>query len=377
MVLVLTPACFIKASMNRTPLFESHLELGAKMAPFGGWDMPIQYEGILAEHAWTRTKATIFDICHMGEFELRGPTAEADLERLLTQSIAGIAVGQCRYGYLLRDDGGVLDDLTCYRRDKDHFWLVVNAGTCAGDAAWIRRHLSRQTVFTDLSPMTGKLDIQGPESRAEMEKALGVRLPDLKYFRFTDVMLDGTACLLSRTGYTGEWGYELYCPASEVERFWEMFIERSEIKPAGLGARDTLRLEVGYPLYGHELSTGRTPVAASHGQFMELNKEFIGKAAVNRDLANGVGQFLVGLQLDSKRAARAQDKVVSGDKVVGEITSGSIAPSLGIAVAMAYVDKALTQPGQRLEIDVHGKMLSATVVDLPFYKSGTARRKGP
>ncbi len=377
MVLVLTPACFIKASMNRTPLFESHLELGAKMAPFGGWDMPIQYEGILAEHAWTRTKATIFDICHMGEFELRGPTAEADLERLLTQSIAGIAVGQCRYGYLLRDDGGVLDDLTCYRRDKDHFWLVVNAGTCAGDAAWIRRHLSRQTVFTDLSPMTGKLDIQGPESRAEMEKALGVRLPDLKYFRFTDVMLDGTACLLSRTGYTGEWGYELYCPASEVERFWEMFIERSEIKPAGLGARDTLRLEVGYPLYGHELSTERTPIAASHGQFMELNKEFIGKAAVNRDLANGVGQFLVGLQLDSKRAARAQDKVVSGDKVVGEITSGSIAPSLGIAVAMAYVDKALSQPGQRLEIDVHGKMLSATVVDLPFYKSGTARRKGP
>jgi aminomethyltransferase len=363
--------------MNRTPLYESHLELGAKMAPFGGWDMPIQYEGILAEHAWTRTKATIFDICHMGEFELRGPTAESDLERLLTQSIAGIAVGQCRYGYLLRDDGGVLDDLTCYRRDKDHFWLVVNAGTCAGDAAWIRKHLSPQTVFTDLSPMTGKLDIQGPESRAEMEKALGVRLPDLKYFWFTHVMLDGTACMLSRTGYTGEWGYELYCPADEVERFWNMFLERSAIKPAGLGARDTLRLEVGYPLYGHELSTERTPIAASHGQFMDLNKQFIGKPAVSRDLENGVPRFLVGLQLDSKRAARAQDKIVSGGEVVGEITSGSIAPSLGVAVAMAYVDKSHTQPGQRLEIDVHGKPLSATVVEMPFYKNGTARRKGP
>jgi aminomethyltransferase len=363
--------------MNRTPLYEAHLSLGAKMAPFGGWDMPIQYEGILAEHAWTRTKATIFDICHMGEFELRGPTAETDLERLLTQSIAGIAVGQCRYGYLLRDDGGVLDDLTCYRRDKDHFWLVVNAGTCAGDAAWIRKHLSPQTVFTDLSPMTGKLDIQGPESRAEMEKALGVRLPDLKYFWFTTVMLDGTACMLSRTGYTGEWGYELYCPADEVERFWNMFLERSAIKPAGLGARDTLRLEVGYPLYGHELSTESTPIAASHGQFMDLKKEFIGKPAVSRDLESGVPRFLVGLQLDSKRAARAQDKIVSGGEVVGEITSGSIAPSLGVAVAMAYVDKTHTQPGQRLEIDVHGKLLSATVVELPFYKSGTARRKGP
>ena len=362
--------------MNRTPLYESHLELGAKMAPFGGWDMPIQYEGILAEHAWTRSKATIFDICHMGEFELRGPTAEADLDRLITQSVAGIAIGQCRYGYLLNDDGGVLDDLTCYRRDNDHFWLVVNAGTCAADAKWIRSRLSPQTVFTDISPMTGKLDIQGPESRAEMEKALGVRLPDLKYFWSTRVMLDGTACLLSRSGYTGEWGYELYCPAAEVERFWNLFLEKSAIKPGGLGARDTLRLEVGYPLYGHELSTARTPIAASHGQFMELKKDFIGKPAVNRDLENGVPQFLVGLQLDSKRAARAQDKVMSGDKVVGEITSGSIAPSLGVAVAMAYVDKALTQPGQRLEIDVHGKRLPATVVDLPFYKSGTARRKG-
>ncbi len=362
--------------MNRTPLYESHLELGAKMAPFGGWDMPIQYEGILAEHAWTRGKATIFDICHMGEFELRGPTAEADLDRLITQSVAGIAIGQCRYGYLLNNDGGVLDDLTCYRCDKDHFWLVVNAGTCAADADWIRSRLSPQTVFTDITPMTGKLDIQGPESRAEMEKALGVRLPDLKYFWSTRVMLDGTACLLSRSGYTGEWGYELYCPAAEVERFWNLFLEKSAIKPGGLGARDTLRLEVGYPLYGHELSTARTPIAASHGQFMELKKDFIGKPAVNRDLENGVPQFLVGLQLDSKRAARAQDKVMSGDKVVGEITSGSIAPSLGVAVAMAYVDKALTQPGQRLEIDVHGKRLPATVVDLPFYKSGTARRKG-
>jgi aminomethyltransferase len=154
-----------------------------------------------------------------------------------------------------------------------------------------------------------------------------------------------------------------------------MFLEKSAIKPAGLGARDTLRLEVGYPLYGHELSSERTPIAASHGQFMDLNKEFIGKPAVSRDLENGVPRFLVGLQLDSKRAARAQDKVMSGEEVVGEITSGSIAPSLGVAVAMAYVDKAHTRPGQRLEIDVRGKLLSATVVELPFYKSGTARRK--
>jgi aminomethyltransferase len=345
------------------------------MAPFGGWDMPIQYEGILAEHKWTRVKASIFDTCHMGEFELRGANAETDLERLITPSVAGIAIGQCRYGYLLRNDGGVLDDLTCYRRDKNHFWLIVNAGTCRGDAEWIRCRLSPGTVFTDLSPMTGKLDIQGPKSRVEMEKALKIRLPDLNYFRFANVMLDGTACMLSRTGYTGEWGYELYCPADEVERFWDLFLDRSEIKPAGLGARDTLRLEVGYPLYGHELSAARTPVAASRGQFMDLKKEFVGKPAVGRDLEKGVPQFLVGLQLESKRAARAQDKVMSGGNVIGEITSGSIAPSLGVAVAMAYVDQAFTQLGRKLEIDAHGTLLPAMVVDLPFYKEGTARKK--
>jgi aminomethyltransferase len=362
--------------MKRTPLYDAHVALGARMGPFGGWDMPIQYEGILAEHAHTRARTAIFDICHMGEFELKGPAAEADLERLLTQRVSTIAQGQCRYGYLLREDGGVLDDLTCYRRGPDWFWLVVNAGTCGQDADWIRSHLSAKTVFTDLSPRIAKLDVQGPASRQDMEQALGVKLPDLKYFWSTEVTLAGTPCLLSRTGYTGEWGYELYFPWDEAPRFWDLFLANPGVKPAGLGARDTLRLEVGYPLYGHELSLDRTPVAASRGQFIDMTKDFIGKAAVARDLERGVPRYLVGLRLESKRAARAGDKVMSAGRHVGDVTSGSVAPSLGFAVAMAYVEKGLARPGQALDIEVHGKPLPASVVDLPFFTGGTARRKG-
>ncbi len=361
--------------MKQTPLHAAHVALGARMAPFGGWDMPIQYEGILAEHAHTRMRTSIFDTCHMGEFDLSGPTAEADLEHLLTQRVSTIQAGQCRYGYLLREDGGALDDLTCYRRGKDHFVLVVNAGTLDADAEWIRSQLSPTTVFTDLSPRTAKLDIQGPFAREDMELVLGLKLPELKYFRFADVVLADTPCVLSRTGYTGEWGYELYFPWEEAVSFWELFLGNDQVKPAGLGARDTLRLEMAYPLYGHELSTERTPFAASRGQYVDWEKDFIGKPAMVRDRDQGVPQWLAGLQLDSKRAARAHDPVLFNGRAVGEVTSGSIAPSLGVAVALAYLGKGLCQPGQRVEIDLHGKSLPATVVELPFYRKGTARGK--
>ena len=360
----------------QTPLFAAHAALGARLAPFAGWDMPIQYDGILAEHSRTRQAASVFDICHMGEFELRGPTALADLERLLTQPIATLAVGQCRYGYLLRDDGGVLDDLTCYRLGPDRFWLVVNAGTTPQDAAWVRQHLAPTTQFTDLSAATGKLDIQGPSARAETEKAFGARLPDLGYFRFTELQLDGVPCLFSRTGYTGEFGYELYCPAAAVCALWDRLLQRSAIRPAGLGARDTLRLEMGYPLYGHELTTERTPAGASRGRYINLAKEFIGRPAVAAELAQP-RQLLVGLQLDARRAARSHDIVAMNSRAAGVVTSGSFAPSLGVAVALAYVDIAAAQPGQRLTIQTRGGELSATVVPLPFYRRGTARGLPP
>ena len=359
----------------KTALYERHVQLGARIAPFGGWDMPIQYQGILAEHEHTRTSATVFDICHMGEFELRGPSAEADLERLLTMPVGKIASGQCKYGFLLNERGGVIDDLTCYRLDHQHFMLVVNAATCAGDAAWIQKHLSPGTEFHDISSWTGKLDVQGPQSRALMEEALQVSIPDLKYFHFTRMTMLGVSCLVSRTGYTGEWGYELYMPMEAVGMFWDKLLAAGKIKPAGLGARDTLRLEVGYPLYGHELCDTRTPVDAFGKNFLALEKEFMGHEAVRAALAQPSAQQLVGLQLEGKRAARAGDKLMSGGAVVGEITSGSLAPSLGYAVGMGYINRPLSVPGQLVQVQLKGATLPATVVNLPFFKNGTARQK--
>lgn len=356
----------------RTPLYAKHVGLGARMAPFAGWDMPIQYEGILAEHEWTRQHASVFDTSHMGEFALRGPTAASDLERLLTLKVSNLEVGQARYGFLLREDGGCLDDLTCLRLGAEHFWLVVNAATRLNDAEWIRAHLSKTTSFEDVSSSTAKLDIQGPRARAELERAFNQKLPPLKFFRFTLQRLSGIPMLISRSGYTGEFGYELFMPASAAVDFWNDLLKKSRIKPAGLGARDTLRLEAGYPLYGHELNASRTPVAAFRGRFINFNKDFIGKAACLRDRDEGCPQYLCGLRLGTSRAARAGDTIWDGERLVGEVTSGSYAPSLGVAVAMGYIEAPLTGRGTKLSVEVRGTRLEAEVVDLPFYK-GTAR----
>jgi len=361
--------------MKRTPLYEAHRQLRARLAPFGGWEMPIQYEGILQEHEDTRRRATVFDTCHMGEFELSGPTAEADLERLLTQSIATIPVGRCRYGFLLREDGGVLDDLTCYRFGADRFMLVVNAETLERDAEWVRSHLSPRTVFTDRSEATAKLDVQGPLSRESTERAFQTALPDLPYFGFAETTLDGAPCLVSRTGYTGEWGYELYFPAERARDFWDKLLGRGAVKPAGLGARDTLRLEMGYPLYGHELTEDRTPVGAARGRYVDLTKDFIGGAVVAREIERGPAQVLTGLRLESRRAARAHDPVLQDGRKVGEVTSGSLAPSFGVAVALAYVETLLAEEGTPLELESRGNRLKAAVTALPFYCEGTARKK--
>ncbi len=348
------------------------------MAEFGGWDMPIQYEGILAEHEHTRMKTGLFDICHMGEFELTGPSAVADLERLLTMKVSTLAIGQCRYGFMLNEQGGVIDDLTCYRLGEERYMLVVNAATLDGDSAWIRQHLSSGTVFTDLSDDTAKLDVQGPASRAELEKVFGKKLPDLGYFKaeyfqgFENLLGAGSACLVSRTGYTGDWGYELYFPAKDAVRVWRALLANPNIKPIGLGARDTLRLEMGYSLYGHELSLDRTPVATSRGLFIRKEGGFIGEAAVQRDLANPP-EFLVALEFDSKRAARSHDKVSSGGAEIGQVTSGSVSPSLGKAVALAFIKAAYAAIGTVLDVEIRGKLFPAKVVELPFYKNGTAR----
>lgn len=344
------------------------------MGPFGGWIMPIQYAGILAEHTHTRAHVSVFDTCHMGELIVSGPKAAEDLDRLVTSSIAGLSIGQCRYGYLLNDEGGVLDDVTCYRLDDTRYMLVVNAGTRESDAAWVRERLSPDTRFEDRSDTTAKLDVQGPEARAAAEEALGVSLPDLKYFRFALALWEGSTLLVSRSGYTGEFGYEFYAPAERAVDLWQGLLAPGRIRPAGLGARDTLRLEVGYPLYGHELSPARTPVAAARGRFIDRTKAFFhGRTAVERDLEAGCERYLTGLRLAGKASARTGDAVGLDGEVVGEVTSGSFAPSLGVAVALAYVRADIIAAGRAVEVLYRGRGLPAVPVEPPFYKEGTAR----
>ena len=359
----------------KTPLYDIHASLGAKIRSFAGWEMPIYYDGILSEHAHTRRFASIFDTCHMGEFNFCGTTAEADLERLVTMNVGTIREGQCRYGYMLNDSGGVIDDLMVYRRGPQSWFVVVNAGTLQSDATWIRGHISSDTVFTDSSENRAKLDIQGPTTHAEIITAVGHELPILRYFRFMDTTIADIPCTLSRTGYTGEFGYEIYLDADRVVELWKILTKNGRIHPAGLGARDTLRLEVGYPLYGNELTSDQVPARATQGQFIDLSEEFIGKQAVEKAMEQGISRCLVGLRLDTKRAARQGDTIIYDGRDVGVVTSGALAPSLGVAIAFAYVDAGLDAPGQALDIDVRGKRLAATVVPLPFYSQGTARKK--
>ncbi|MDH3982450.1 MAG: glycine cleavage system aminomethyltransferase GcvT [Kiritimatiellaceae bacterium] len=355
--------------MKNTPLHTLHLQFGARMGEFGGWDMPIQYAGILQEHEQTRTNASVFDICHMGEFELSGETALLDLEKLLTCNIQTLDIGQVRYGFMLNSDGGTIDDLTCYRMDLDRFMLVVNAGTAEKDAEWIKKNISPSTTFTDLSPEIAKLDVQGPKSREVVENILGSKLSDLGYFRFQTLE---NGWIISRTGYTGEWGYEIYLPNNAASALWDDLTAHDLCEPGGLGARDTLRLEMGYSLYGHELSEARTPAVTSCGMFINMKKDFICKENVAADL-DEPEYLLVGLKFNSKRAAREHDKIYFEEIEIGEITSGSVAPSLGHAVAMAFIEPEFSEIGRIVYVEIRNKKFPAEVVNLPFYKDGTAR----
>ncbi|HIE10424.1 MAG TPA: glycine cleavage system aminomethyltransferase GcvT [Kiritimatiellae bacterium] len=352
--------------MKETPLHKEHIALHAHMTEFGGWDMPLFYAGIVVEHLHTRTACSLFDTCHMGELELSGSTAAADLERIFTRRISQLPPGACRYGYLLNPEGGVIDDLTCYRLGDDRFLLVVNAGTANRDAVWITEHLSPQTTFRDISSQTAKLDLQGPHARQSLEQVFGLKLPELPFYRAVYVELDGTRCLLSRSGYTGEMGYEIYLPAEAAAILWRRLLSGETVAPAGLGARDTLRLEMGYPLYGHELTTERRPTGIAGGRFLDLDKDFIGRDAVVREIEQGPRENLIGIILSGRRTARSGDVVLEGDRPVGAVTSGSFAPSVGKAVALAYVHRDVAQPGRRVEVRTRRARLEGILAQPPF-----------
>jgi aminomethyltransferase len=351
-------------NLKRTPLYAAHAALGAKLVPFGGWDMPVLYGGIVEEHHAVRQHAGIFDISHMGEFIVTGANAESELNRLLTNDVRKIGVGQAQYTLLCNERGGVVDDLIVYRIEPVKFLLVVNAGNIANDLAWFRARLGDGVTIDDQSDATAAVALQGPESA----KILPVAAP-LPSFGIASLDVFGIACRVARTGYTGEDGFEILCAANDAMKLWTELMARGA-KPCGLGARDTLRLEMCYPLHGNDITETTTPIEAGLGRYVALDKNnFTGREALFEQKTRGTPRKLVAFKMTEKSAPpRSHYALLAAGRRVGEITSGAPSPSLGIGVGMGYVETEFTAPGTPLGVDIRGKTFAAVVETKPLWK---------
>lgn len=337
------------------------------MVPFSGWEMPVQYTGIIEEHMHTRARASLFDICHMGEFFLKGPSSAKDLDRLVTCRIDDMPEGKCHYGFMLNGNGGIIDDLIVYKISQEEFMVVVNASTLDKDKAWIEKNISSGTFFIDDSSNIAKVDIQGPVTGKVMASLCGSDVIDnLKRFWFTKVDLNGVKVLLSRTGYTGELGYELFFPVSSAERIWDTLLACEGVRPAGLGARDTLRLEMGYSLYGSDIDEEHTPLEADHAKFVHMGKDFIGKETLVRQQKEGVTRVLTGFVCESRRSARSHFGVFADGREVGEVTSGAFSPSLKQGIGMCYMDTESAVEDKEIVLSDGNIEIDGRVRSVPF-----------
>lgn len=361
---------------KRTPLYQRHVDLGGKMVEFGGYQMPVQYPtGVIAEHMAVRTKAGLFDVSHMAELTVAGPDAVANLQRLLTADISKMTEGQVKYAMLCNDRGGIVDDLVVCRMKEGRYLLVVNAGNHEKDAQWVGSHLSGDVLFSDDSEKIGQLALQGPRAEAILRRLCADSAVPQKYYTFVEdgeVDLGGRKipALISRTGYTGEHGYELYCRAGDVAALWDALLQAGAadgLIPCGLGARDTLRLEAGMPLYGHEMNDDISPKEA--GLPCKLDgKDFIGRAAI---IARGAPQIKrMGFKVVGRGIVREHSDVFAktGEKV-GWVSSGTHCPYIGAGCGMCYLPPALAVVGTVLEADVRGRRLEIELTALPFYKA--------
>ncbi len=358
------------------PLDVLHRELGARMVPFAGYSMPIQYEGIIAEHQWTRASAGLFDVSHMGQI-LFDPDADAALETILPGDITGLAVNAIRYSMLLNDQGGILDDLMVTRRAND-LYMVVNGATKHDDIADMAARLPAGTRI-ECRPDWALLALQGPKAVEVLER-LAPGVAALSFMRAGGFTVGGVEAWVSRSGYTGEDGYEISIPAADAARVARLLLAQPEVKPIGLGARDSLRLEAGLPLYGHDLTPDVTPVEAGLSFAISKRRKieggFAGADRVLGQLLNGADRRRVGLRIDGRQPVREGAPVVVDGAAVGLVTSGGHGPALNAPIAMAYVPIALAADGTRLQVEVRGRLLDATVVPMPFFPKNYVRQGG-
>ncbi len=359
--------------LRHTPLYERHIALGAKMVPFAGWEMPIQYGGIVAEHRAVRGAAGLFDLSHMGEFFFEGADALSAIDRLVSSDILGLEIGHARYGLLTNEKGTIVDDVIVYRFAADRLAMVVNASNIEKDAAHVRRHLPATVRFDDLSMQTALIAPQGPRAARILSRVAAMNVDDLMPFGVTATKVAGAAATVARTGYTGEDGFEVFVPNADAPRVWDELLNAGRedgMQPIGLGARDTLRLEARFSLYGNEIDETTDPIEAGLGWTCKLDKEFLGRDAIAKVKAEGPKRRIAGLVVEGGVARHGYPMTQSGE-IVGVVTSGTFGPTVEKNIALAYVPATSSKVGTTLAVRIRERDVPATVVKTPFYRRDT------
>ncbi|MCM3597171.1 glycine cleavage system aminomethyltransferase GcvT [Metabacillus idriensis] len=362
------------ADLKRTPLFDVYKEHGAKTIDFGGWDLPVQFSSIKEEHEAVRGMAGLFDVSHMGEIEVTGTDSLAFLQKTMTNDVSLLKDGGAQYTAMCYEDGGTVDDLLIYKKSDSHYLLVVNASNIEKDYDWLGSHIFGDAQLHNISSDIAQLAIQGPKAESILQQLTETDLSEIKFFKFKDnVVINDVKALVSRTGYTGEDGFEIYCPSSEAPSLWNAILDAGKnegILPCGLGARDTLRFEANLPLYGQELTKDITPIEAGIGFAVKPNKEadFIGKDILKEQKENGTARKLVGLEMIDKGIPRHGYEVFHGEEQIGEVTTGTQSPTLKKNIGWALLKKEFAEPGSEVSVQVRKKRLKAVVVSTPFYK---------
>jgi aminomethyltransferase len=360
----------VEMSLHNTPLANEHVALGAKMVGFGGWNMPLQYESILAEWEHNRKTVSIFDCSHMGEFMIKGDAKASGLDTIVTQAIVDMPVNTCRYGAMLNTEGGIIDDLIVYRKGPQDWMIVVNAANIEKDAAHFRKHLNAAAHFEDASFKTAKLDLQGPQSR-DVLKVLAPGIANLTYYTFGQFNIKGIPCLISRTGYTGELGYEIYCPWEKCKEIWKTCFDNATVKPTGLGVRDVLRIEMCYSLYGHELDETTTPLESGLDKFLDGKKDFIGACSVSvQPAGRTIGYFISA----SRKSPRAGNRIFDAEgRDIGVVTSGTFSPALQAGIGIGFMSRHSKDAGLEIFFGDEKSKAAAIVAKRPFYKNGSLK----
>lgn len=364
------------AEGKKTPMYELYKEQGAKCIDFGGWDLPVQFSSIKEEHEAVRTKAGLFDVSHMGEVAVKGDKAEAFLQYLLTNDASTLAPNQALYSAMCYENGGTVDDLIVYKKANNDFLLVVNASNTEKDFDWIQSHAPEGVECTNISNEVAQIAIQGPRAEMILQKLTDTDLSSIRFFKFIDgVSLDGVKSLVSRTGYTGEDGFEIYCPWNEAPKLWKRLLAAGEsegLLPCGLGARDTLRFEAKLPLYGQELTKDISPIEAGIGFAVKVKKEsdFLGKDILKKQREEGAPRKLAGIEMIDKAIPRTHYPVFVGEQNIGEVTTGTQSPTLKKNLGLALLDFEYTELGTEVEVEIRGKRRKAKVIKAPFYKRG-------